>query len=304
MTILDLFKKVFVRKTTNTATEAAVNTVETEAKIISNNTKKSPKPSEQSAIDIDAVLYQKYDTIIDEIAYKLEKLAILDIKYKVFGADSHKYHLNSRLSRNAIAALEQKYNIKLPIDYIDFLTMLGDGGAGADYGLYPLGKALEYGKTKGDFLGVNVLLQQNGERIWQNDREMLLFHHEKALNLAFEPQNLENLPTIDLFRKAQDLALINSNEGESYWVLSEIDSLDDYPFDYNSIYLECDGIDGYIPLFEQGCGHVAALVVRGESWGEMIEVGCDGQLSATNLSFSEYYLNWLNKSLLLMKTKK
>lgn len=33
---------------------------------------------------------------------------------------------------------ENKYNIKLPEEYIFFLTQVGNGGAGPYYGLYPL----------------------------------------------------------------------------------------------------------------------------------------------------------------------
>ena len=62
----------------------------------------------------------------------------VDRQYKVFGAERHKYRLNPTVSPEEVARFEAKYHVKLPEEYVFFLTQVGNGGAGPYYGLYPL----------------------------------------------------------------------------------------------------------------------------------------------------------------------
>lgn len=68
----------------------------------------------------------------------LEKAKVADPTLQIFGASKHKYQLNPPVSREEVAALEGDFNIKLPEDYVYFLTEIGNGGAGPYYGLYSL----------------------------------------------------------------------------------------------------------------------------------------------------------------------
>jgi hypothetical protein len=84
-------------------------------------------------------------TTIDDIRERLIRLAKADGKsffkispYKVFGSSSHKYKLNDRLTDKQVADFEAEQSITLPADYRDFLTKIGDGGAGPYYGLLRL----------------------------------------------------------------------------------------------------------------------------------------------------------------------
>lgn len=61
-----------------------------------------------------------------------------DPQYQVFGASSHRYQLYPVLSVQAVEAYEAKYNIQLPSEYKFFITHVGNGGAGPDYGIGPL----------------------------------------------------------------------------------------------------------------------------------------------------------------------
>ncbi len=65
-----------------------------------------------------------------------------DRDFAVFGAGSHKYNLSPPASITAIEAFEQKYGIRLPEEYRNFLLLVGNGGAGPYYGIYGV-KALE-----------------------------------------------------------------------------------------------------------------------------------------------------------------
>ena len=67
-----------------------------------------------------------------------------DKDLKVFGASSHKYQLNPVTTLDKVQEFEKKYGLKLPEAYVKFLTEIGNGGAGPDYGLYSLEKVEAY----------------------------------------------------------------------------------------------------------------------------------------------------------------
>lgn len=62
----------------------------------------------------------------------------VDRECKVFGSSKHRYCLNPVLSDEIVSKYEEKNHIKLPSEYKFFITQVGNGGAGPDYGIYPL----------------------------------------------------------------------------------------------------------------------------------------------------------------------
>src|SRR5262245_26546599 len=52
---------------------------------------------------------------------------------------SHVPLLRPPLSESEVQAFESRYRIRLPADYREFITTVGNGGAGPYRGLYPLG---------------------------------------------------------------------------------------------------------------------------------------------------------------------
>jgi hypothetical protein len=58
--------------------------------------------------------------------------------YKVFGASTHRYKFNPRLTEHEVSDFERIHRIKLPSDYRRFLLEIGNGGSGPAYGLFPL----------------------------------------------------------------------------------------------------------------------------------------------------------------------
>lgn len=78
----------------------------------------------------------------DDFPERLKKLVHLAKKadrwYRVFGAGTHKYKFNSVVSRAEVREFEEKNKITLPDDFVKFLTEVGNGGAGVDYGVYTL----------------------------------------------------------------------------------------------------------------------------------------------------------------------
>lgn len=79
---------------------------------------------------------------IESIKIKLGQLKKLDRNFTLFGSQKHRYKLNPPISTDIISQFESKYKIKIPTEYVHFLTSLGNGGAGPFYGLEPFENVL------------------------------------------------------------------------------------------------------------------------------------------------------------------
>jgi len=116
---------------------------------------------------------------LDRIKSKIGQLKRLDKNYTLFGADTHKYELNPRISIEKIQQFELKHNVNLPNDYVAFLVNIGNGGVGPFYGL----ESLE------DSLFVDLDYKQP-ELLLNPTRPFL---HTEPWNLIFKPTvNEEN----------------------------------------------------------------------------------------------------------------
>jgi hypothetical protein len=86
---------------------------------------------------------------IQTLARKLELLRQKDTAYSIFGSrplfGGHGYQLNPALSENEVLTFERLHQIRLPDDYRDFLTTIGNGGAGPGNGLESLSSDLGNG---------------------------------------------------------------------------------------------------------------------------------------------------------------
>lgn len=82
------------------------------------------------------------NSIVLRVKNKLSLVRKLDADYREFGSSSHKYQLNSKLSLKSVDALQAQLNCQLPTDYVQFITEIGNGGAGPYYGLVSLDQAV------------------------------------------------------------------------------------------------------------------------------------------------------------------
>lgn len=110
---------------------------------------------------------------LDNIKNKLEQLRQLDTNFEVFGSEKHRYMLNPIVQIDTIKQFETKHKITLPSEYVAFLTILGNGGAGPFYGLEPLENTLF---DDLDYLHNDSLLDPSKP-----------FLHTEAWNMEFEP---------------------------------------------------------------------------------------------------------------------
>lgn len=78
------------------------------------------------------------DEHADYIKNLVKKVAEKDKNYEIFGASSHKYHLNETVSLEWVRAFEKKYQVELPEEYVFFITKVGNGGASPFYGIEAL----------------------------------------------------------------------------------------------------------------------------------------------------------------------
>lgn len=79
---------------------------------------------------------------INRVREKLKLLKKLDPGFLIFGSSRHKYVLNNPLPLDKVKKFENENSIRLPTEYVQFITEIGNGGAGPFYGLEPLENSL------------------------------------------------------------------------------------------------------------------------------------------------------------------
>lgn len=79
---------------------------------------------------------------INRIREKIGHLKKLDKGFSLFGSEKHRYKINSPISLDEVQQFELRYNVTLPKDYVEFITAIGNGGAGPFYGLERLENSL------------------------------------------------------------------------------------------------------------------------------------------------------------------
>lgn len=203
----------------------------------------------------------------ESVRNAIEALMQSDSTFELFGASSHRYQLNPRLSGVEVTEFENRHSIRLPETYRDFVLNVGDGGAGPYYGVFRLGKMDDgYGESEwkeGDFVGVL-------RDCWP---------HHRAWNL---PEEALTIPD-GLSGEAADMAMDEIDK--RYW----------------------DGslVAGALPICHHGCALRDWLVITGPEAGQVwhdarVDHGglrpyesADGK----RLTFAEWYLDWLDAAL-------
>jgi len=205
----------------------------------------------------------------EDVRDSLRRLA--RAKPKVFGAEGHRFILNEPLSEQDVLTFEKEHGIRLPQDYRDFITRLGNGGAGPDYGLFPLGY------RDGDL--------ESPLQPWTEGHGFV-----GVLSQPFEfdsPWNdTSGLPNFDPTDERQD----------------EFDQQMDA---FEKRYWSSALMNGAFPICHRGCALRLWLVVTGDEAGH---VWYDGRADYTGLSpvltkdgsrasFSSWYFEWLDSCL-------
>jgi hypothetical protein len=183
----------------------------------------------------------------------------------VFGTDFHGFRLNPALSEADIVAFERTHHVAIPGDFREFLTQIGNGGAGPFYGIFPLGKGDD-----------NFSL-----RVWEQGDVGVL---SEPFPFEEEWNDLSTLPAGDL---------VDRDESE-YW--KQMDE---------STYWGTSVVNGAFPICHQGCALRILLVVTGPQAGYLwddrrSEYGGLKPLrlaDGSSATFMRWYNEWLKNCL-------
>ena len=203
----------------------------------------------------------KFDILIQD----LERARASGTSFGMFGEESHGYELHAPLLETDVAAFENEHVIRLPDDYRQFLTRVGNGGAGPYYGLFQFGEmdqGFDHGPW-GDFVG----------------RLSSPFPHSSPWN--------------DLTGKPNEQALLDSNENDA---LIEA---------FEQKYYDSRHVDGAIPICHLGCALRQWLVISGPEAGNvwcdaradykgLFPLQTQGHVRT---SFFKWYRDWLDEVL-------
>lgn len=195
-------------------------------------------------------------------------LRLRAVQREIFGANEHGFQLNPPLSEAEVAAFEQEHRVKLPPDYRQFLTSLGNGGAGPFYGIFPLGK-----------------MDHNfGFAAWQEDNDFVGVVSE-PFSLAADWNDLTGRPSDDLVGRSKSYEAQLDTFEKSYWRSSLM--------------------DGAIPICHEGCALRIWLVVSGPEAGKLWEdrrseyagIKRVKLADGSPATFVTWYNEWLNSCL-------
>lgn len=194
----------------------------------------------------------------DEILAALKQARRMDLRRELFGADKHKYQLNLPIRASFVRALEEKYHFSLPDDYFHFITEIGDGGAGPDYGIEPFAKLAEKGQDP------------------YAAEYMAAYRNSLKMPFAPRPMRADELETFAIGTK-EDFA----QHPDRYFVYQKSDE-------------ESCHLDGFYVLGTQGCQWDFGLVTAGEMRGSVFVTDNTGAYHLAADSFEAFYQNWLD----------
>ena len=207
---------------------------------------------------------------LQRIQQKLAQAKAADKDLEVFGASSHKYHLNPPISEAEVLAFEEKYGVQLPECYRAFVQTIGDVNAqkletmaGPYYGLYAFGTQ------------VDDLLYEGSE---------IYLKAPCALSPDMTQEEWEKL-SAPLETDEEELEDFEDDEEEGYVIEVE----DKYFAERAKVF------GGLLPLGSQGCTYYHALVLNGKYAGRVVNVDLD--LAQPKFAFETNFLDWYERYL-------
>ena len=207
---------------------------------------------------------------LQRIQQKLAQAKAADKDLEVFGASSHKYHLNPPVSEAEVLAFEEKYGISLPEDYRAFVQTIGDINA----------QKLE--TMAGPYYGLSAFGTQVDDLLYEGSEIYL-----KA------PCALSPDMTKEEWEALSDPLLMSEEDDEDF----EEDEEEGYVIEVEDNYIEECGkvFGGLLPLGSQGCTYYHALVLNGKYAGRVVNVDLD--LAQPKFAFEINFLDWYERYL-------
>jgi len=202
---------------------------------------------------------------LQRIQQKLAQAKAADKDLQVFGASSHKYHLNPPVSEAEVLAFEEKYGVSLPKDYRAFVQTIGDANA----------QKLE--TMAGPYYGLSAFGTQVDDLLYEGSEIYL-----KAPCALSPDMTQEEWETLSAPLELDDF----ENEEEEGYVIEVEDNYIE----------ECGKVfGGLLPLGSQGCAYYHALVLNGKYAGRVVNVNWD--LLKPVFAFETNFLDWYERYL-------
>ena len=130
------------------------------------------------------MIFMSIFTDIDCLPYpeRIKRLAEMagqaDPERRVFGSKKTDYRFAPPVTMSQIREIEEKYGVILPGELVTFLTEVGNGGTGIDYGMYSLEYIEKYSLS--DTTGESFVYEPQKPTLFDRD-DPDMFCYEKAL---------------------------------------------------------------------------------------------------------------------------
>ena len=202
---------------------------------------------------------------LHRIQQKLAQAKAADKDLQVFGASSHKYHLNPPVSEAEVLAFEKKYGVRLPECYRTFMLTIGDANA----------QKLE--TMAGPYYGLSAFGTQVDDLLYEGSE--IYLKAPCALSPDMTQEEWESL--------SDPLLTDEEEEDEEEGYVIEVE--DKYFAERAKVF------GGLLPLGSQGCTYYHALVLNGKYAGRVVNVDLD--LAQPKFAFETNFLDWYERYL-------
>ena len=206
-----------------------------------------------------------YQDQLQRIQQKLAQAKAADKDLEVFGASSHKYHLNPLVTEAEVLAFEEKYGVSLPEDYRAFVQTIGGINA----------QKLE--TMAGPYYGLSAFGTQVDDLLYEGSEIYLKAPCTLSPDMTQEEWEKLSAPL--------ELDDFENDEEEGYVIEVE----DKYFAERAKVF------GGLLPLGSQGCTYYQALVLNGKYAGRVVNVDLD--LAQPKFAFETNFLDWYERYL-------
>ncbi|MCI9353644.1 MAG: hypothetical protein HFE58_02385 [Firmicutes bacterium] len=197
-----------------------------------------------------------------EVERILEQARRMDPQLKMFGVADHQYRLGSPVDLAFVRTIEEAYHFRFPEDYVQFITEVGDGGAGPGYGLYPFGYYCTEVESTKEAKAREIYLRGLGREL-----KLLPIESEWLEDFCISKEEYEKNPE----------KYFQGGKGSFNWD-------NDTPY-------------GFFHLGTYGCWRDFGLITAGERYGQVFIRDTEGAFELEARNFQEFYQDWLNSIL-------
>ena len=197
-----------------------------------------------------------------EVERILEQARRMDPQLEMFGVADHQYRLGSPVDLAFVRTIEEAYHFRFPEDYVQFITEVGDGGAGPGYGLYPFGYYCTEVESTKEAKAREIYLRGLGREL-----KLLPIESEWLEDFCISKEEDEKNPE----------KYFQGGKGSFNWD-------NDTPY-------------GFFHLGTYGCWRDFGLITAGERYGQVFIRDTEGAFELEARNFQEFYQDWLNSIL-------